>query len=62
MPKDVVKKGCEPKGWAAVVVDAQTEIQKAEKRIDRLRRVVATAQQKLSDGELFPGEKTGASR
>lgn len=44
-----------PGGWAEMVSDAEAEISRAERRIKRLRGVVAIARQKLEDGEAFPG-------
>ena len=41
-------------GWLEVAADAEREILSAERRIERLRSVVATAKLKAEEGHPFP--------
>jgi len=56
MPKPKIKQTVRS-GWAEVVADSEAEVERAKRKIERLKGVILLARQKLADGEPFPSTK-----
>jgi len=47
-------------GWEMALADAQAQLDEARRRVRDLRRAVQVCEERVRDGEPFPGEASSA--